>query len=144
MATESKNVEMAAPAPETPAQTRNSSDRRNFIKSTVGVATGLAVGGLAAAPVAAADEPAAGAKAKLPGIVTARFDPKHPPKAKDVHEVLAAIFRRNGCSTCGLTGVDLRMRVADPIEQLKLDIADVPNVEVSMDPQPSPWKAQEG
>jgi hypothetical protein len=132
MANQSKNVQ---------AEPTQPSDRRNFMRSTVAAATGLAVGGLAAPPVAAADEPAAGEK-KMAGTITARFPPRHPPTDRQVHEVLAAIFRRNGCPTCGLTGIDLRMRVADPVEQVKVDGAELAGVEIHMEPVPVPWKAQ--
>jgi hypothetical protein len=135
MAKQPQNVEAEA-VPTEP------SDRRNFIRTTVAAATGLAVGGLAAPSTASADEPAAGERHKMAGTITARFAPRHPPTEKQVHEVLAAIFRRNGCPTCGLTGIDLRMRVADPVEQVKIDGAELAGVEVHMEPVPAPWRAQ--
>jgi hypothetical protein len=65
-------------------------------------------------------------------MVNVRFDPKQPPKVEDVHAVLAGLFRQNGCVTCGLTGIDLRLQLSDPAERLeKMDNVHVP-VEVTV------------
>jgi hypothetical protein len=84
---------------------------------------------MVASSASAAD---AQAKSNLSGMVNVRFDPKQPPKVEDVHAVLAGLFRQNGCVTCGLTGIDLRLQLSDPAVRLKkMDNVQVP-VEVTV------------
>jgi len=57
--------------------------------------------------------PLAGIGGLRPGTLQLTF--KEDIAAKSVHEALDRIFKLHGCISCGLLGIDIRLRVEDPI-----------------------------
>ncbi|MCS3798487.1 hypothetical protein [Niastella sp. OAS944] len=55
-----------------------------------------------------------------PGTIQLTF--KEGIVAKSVHESLDRIFKLHGCIGCGLLGIDLRLRIEDPIFSKLRDI----------------------
>lgn len=113
--------ESLIPASEVDSESVAASNRRSFIKGTV-----IAAGTLAASGLAASAEPAIAAEDKqeriaipsssLRGIVQVSFSSKTPPKIEDVQSAVAQIAKLNGCVGCGLIGIDLRLKLGDPVQ----------------------------